>query len=212
MTQAVAKPVPRWAIHRRLYDWTLSLAHHKHAEKALFGLSFAESSFFPIPPDVLQIALSIERPRRSWHYALINTIGSVLGGVFGWVIGWGLWSVVSGFFFRFVPGVTEENFELVREKFEDNATLAIFAAAFTPIPYKVFTIASGVFGVNVWILAGASVVGRGLRFFLVAAVCAFLGPAAKRFIDRYFNILTIAFTVLLVAGFLVIKVFAASKE
>lgn len=202
------KDLPRWHVHRRMYNWVLSLAHHKHATGALFLLSFAESSFFPIPPDVLQIALTLERRDRAWYYAAVSTVASVLGGVFGWLIGYALWAVVSDFFFRYVPGVTPQNFLLVEQKFQANAFLTIFTAAFTPIPYKVFTIASGVFHISLWMLIIGSVVGRGGRFFLVAALLYIFGPPMKRFIEKYFNLLTLAFTALVVIGVVVWKLLA----
>lgn len=198
--------VPGWHIHRRLYDWVLSLAHHRHATAALFLLSFAESSFFPVPPDVLQIALTLERRNRAWYYAGVSTVASVLGGVFGWFIGAALWTVVGDFFFRHVPGVTPQNFELVHGKFEDNAFLTIFTAAFTPIPYKVFTIAAGVFEISLWTLVVGSIVGRGARFFAVAAMLFVFGPSIKQFLERYFNLLTLAFTAILIIGVILWKV------
>jgi membrane protein YqaA with SNARE-associated domain len=188
-----------------MYDWVLSLAHHKHATGALFLLSLAESSFFPVPPDVLQIALTLERRERAWYYAAVSTVASVLGGVLGWVVGFALWAAVSGFFFSYVPGVTPENFALVEQKFQENAFLTIFTAAFTPIPYKVFTIAAGVFHISLWMLVIGSIVGRGGRFFLVAALLYIFGPPVKRFIEKYFNLLTLAFTGLLIIGLVVWK-------
>jgi membrane protein YqaA with SNARE-associated domain len=209
--QVAQRPVPAWHLHRRLYDWVLSLAHHRHSTQALFWLSFAESSFFPVPPDVLQIALTLERRSRAWWYAAVSTAGSVLGGVAGWLIGWGLWHLVSEFFFRYIPGVTAANFELVREKFDANAFLAIFTAAFTPIPYKVFTIAGGVFHISLLALIVGSILGRGARFFLVAGIFWFVGPPARRFIERWFNLLTIVFTVLLIGGFALFTVLAHDR-
>ncbi|MBX3404644.1 MAG: DedA family protein [Phycisphaeraceae bacterium] len=198
--------LPRWHVHRRLYDWVLSLAHHKHATAALFIISFAESSFFPVPPDVLQIALTLERRSRAWWYATVSTVASVLGGIFGWIIGFALWAVVSDAFFRYVPGVTPENFALVERKFQENAFLTVFTAAFTPIPYKVFTIAAGVFHVSLWMLVIGSIVGRGGRFFAVAALIYIFGPPVKRFIERYFNLLTLMFVALVVIGVVVWKI------
>lgn len=198
--------LPRWHVHRRLYDWVLSLAHHRHATAALFVVSFAESSFFPVPPDVLQIALTLERRSRAWWYATVSTVASVLGGVFGWIIGFALWAVVSEWFFRFVPGVTPENFALVERKFQENAFLTVFTAAFTPIPYKVFTIAAGVFHVSLWMLVIGSIVGRGGRFFAVAALIYVFGPPVKKFIEKYFNLLTLALVALLVIGVVVWRV------
>lgn len=203
--QPSRKAVPGWHLHRRMYDWVLSLAHYKHATGALFLLSFAESSFFPVPPDVLQIALTLERRDRAWYYAAVSTVASVLGGVLGWVVGFALWAAVSGFFFSYVPGVTPENFALVEQKFQENAFLTIFTAAFTPIPYKVFTIAAGVFHISLWMLVVGSIVGRGGRFFLVAALLYIFGPPVKRFIEKYFNLLTLAFTGLLIIGLVVWK-------
>ena len=201
----VADPAPavrRRGVFRRLYDWVLSWAETPYGTPALFLISFAESSFFPIPPDVLQIALSVSKPRRSFRYAAVSTLGSVLGGMLGWFIGSTLWHAVSGFFFDYVPGVTHENFELVEARYRDHAFLAIFAAAFTPVPYKVFTIASGVFGVALPTLLVASALGRGGRFFLVGATIRVFGPGVKRWLDKYLELATILLVALGVGGFL----------
>ncbi len=189
---------------RRLYDWTLSWADTRSGPAALAGLAFAESSFFPIPPDPLLMALALGRPRRSMWFAAICTVSSVLGAILGYAIGLFLWQSLDQVFFSYVPGFTESNFRIVQAKFEQNAFLAIFAAAFTPIPYKVFTVGSGVFGISLGTLLVASVLGRGLRFFAVAALLLKWGPAAKDFIDRYFNLLTVIFFVLLALGFWVV--------
>jgi membrane protein YqaA with SNARE-associated domain len=193
-------PVPRWAIHRRLYDWMLSLAHHRHATAALFLVSFSESSFFPIPPDVLQIAMTLERRSRAWFYAGVSTVASVLGGAFGWFIGWSMWHLVRDFFFRYVPGVTEERFAMVQAKYVDHALLTVFTAAFTPIPYKIFTIAGGVAEISLMVLIVASILGRGARFFAIAALLWWLGPPVKRWIERYFNLFTLVATALVVVA------------
>lgn len=199
------KAVPRWHLHRRLYDWVLSLAHHRHATTSLFALSFAESSFFPIPPDVLQIALTIERRDKAWWFAGVSTVGSVLGGMAGYLIGmWG-WEALGPFFFEHVPGFTHEHFEYVRGKYEAFALLTILTAAFTPIPYKVFTITAGVFGVPWWALIVGSLVGRAGRFYLVGAIMWRFGPPAKRFVDRYFNWLTLAFMLLVIAALWIVQ-------
>ncbi len=186
---------------RRLYDWTLSWAETRWGPAALGGLAFSEAVFFPIPPDPLLMALALGRPGRSFRFALLATAGSVLGGVCGYALGYWLWQGVADFFFRYVPGFTPENFLFVKGKYEENAFLAIFAASFTPIPYKVFTLASGVFQVGLGALVAASVLGRGLRFFAVAGLLRWLGPPAKEFIDRHFNTLTVIFFVLLILGF-----------
>ena len=193
-----ARAVPWWHLHRRMYDWVLSLAHHRHANSCLFGLSFAESSFFPIPPDVLQIALTLERREKAWWYAGVNTVGSVLGGIGGYLIGMLAWEAVGPFFFEHVPGFSHEHFDTVQAWYTEYAFLAILGAAFTPIPYKVFTITAGVFGLPWWALIVGSLVGRAARFYLVAAIMWKFGPPAKRLVDKYFNLLTLAAMVLLV--------------
>lgn len=190
---------------RRMYDWTLSWAETKWGPAALGVLAFTESSFFPIPPDPLLMALTLGKPKRGLHFAALCTVCSVLGGIFGYFIGFYLWHAVDQFFFQYVPGFTEKNFHFVEGKYKENAFLAIFAAAFTPIPYKVFTVASGVFETGLTVLITASVLGRGMRFFMVAGLLRWIGEPAKHFIDRYFNLLTVAFLVLLVLGFLAVK-------
>lgn len=190
---------------RRLYDWVLSWADSPSGTAGLAAISFAESSFFPIPPDVLQIALSVAKPRRSFFYAAVSTVASVAGGVFGWAIGWGLWQAIQPWFFRYVPGFSPDKFSYVESLYQGNAFLAIFAAAFTPIPYKVFTIAAGVCSVPLGTLVVASLLGRGGRFFLVAAVTYFCGSAAKQFLDRYLELVTVLLLVAIVAGFAAIK-------
>jgi membrane protein YqaA with SNARE-associated domain len=190
---------------RRLYDWVLSWAETPWGPVALGGLAFTESVIFPVPPDPLLMALALGKPKHSYRFALIATAGSVAGGVCGYALGYWVWHLVGAWFFAYVPGFTPENFAYVQGKYEENAFLAIFAAAFTPIPYKVFTIASGVFQVGLGVLVAASALGRGMRFFAVAALMNRLGPKAKEFIDRYFNWLTLLFFVLLALGFLLIR-------
>jgi membrane protein YqaA with SNARE-associated domain len=190
---------------RRLYDWTLHWADTKWGPAALAILAFAESSVFPIPPDPLLMALSLGKPRKSFRFAAICTAASVLGGVLGYAIGYYLWHMVDQFFFSYVPGFSHQNFLYVQGKYKENAFLAIFSAALTPIPYKVFTIASGVFETGLTVLITASILGRGMRFFGVAALMGWLGDRARQFIDRYFNLLTVIFTVVLVLGFIAAK-------
>lgn len=201
---------PRRGPLRRLYDWVLSWADTPHGTTALAAISFVESSFFPIPPDVLQIALSVARPSRSFLYAAVSTVASVAGGVLGWLIGWGLWKAVEPWFFDWVPGFSAEKFHSVEQLYQGNAFLAIFAAAFTPIPYKVFTIAAGVCSVPLGTLVAASVLGRGGRFFLVASATYFFGAAAKRFLDRYLELATLLLLAAIVAGFLAIRLLLPS--
>lgn len=168
-------------------------------------ISFAESSFFPIPPDVLQIGLSVAKPKRSYFYAAINTLGSVLGAILGWCIGVWFWEVAGPLFFQYVPGFTAEKFQYVEGIYQKNAVTALLLAAFTPIPFKIFTVASGVFEVPLLTLIWASALGRSARFFLVGTVIYFFGPRVKVFIEKYLNILTIVLSVALVGGFVALK-------
>lgn len=202
-------PVPFWrrpmAWLRRLYDWVLHWAETPYGAPALFLLAFAESSFFPIPPDVLLIALTLGMPRRAWWYALVCSVGSLAGAVLGYYIGYAAWESLRGFFIPYL--FSAEDFDHVGRLYQDNAAQAIFLAAFTPIPYKVFTVAAGVWHehVSLAVLLAASAIGRPLRFFLVAGLLRFFGPPVKRVMDRYFDWLALAFGVLLVGGFVVVK-------
>lgn len=188
---------------RRLYDWTLSWADRPGGSWALGGLAFAESSFFPIPPDVLLMALSLGRPKRALWFAGIATIASVLGGVLGYVIGMGLFEQVGRPILEWYGAV--DKFDRVGELYRENLVIALGTAGFTPVPYKVFTIAGGAFGVPLLPFIAVSVISRGLRFFLVAGLIRLFGPPVKAFIDRYFNLLSILFVVLLVGGFALIR-------
>lgn len=151
------------------------------------------------------MALAMSRPERSLWYAFVCSACSVVGGLLGYLIGWQLWHLVSDFFFANIPGFTHEVFDLVAQKYNDNAFLAIFTAAFTPIPYKVFTIAAGVFTINFGEFVMASIVGRSMRFFLVAGMIRVFGATIKEKIDRYFDWFALGFTVLLILGFVVVK-------
>ena len=200
----------RGNIVRRTYDWVLGWSESRWGEAALFVLAFAESSFFPIPPDVLLIALCLGRPQRALRYAAICTAGSVLGGMGGYAIGYFLWQTAAGeptglAQWCFAHLFTEAQFDAVAQKFEESNFLAIFTAGFTPIPYKVFTIAGGVFHIKFQTFILASVVSRGLRFFLIAWLIKKFGPPIKVFIDKYFNILAVVFTVLLIGTFVLVK-------
>lgn len=200
-----AAPAARVNLVRRLYNWVLGWADTPYGTPALAVISFAESSFFPIPPDVLQIALSIARPRRSFYYAAVSAIASVLGGMAGWFLGYALWASVGEFFFNYVPGFSRQNFDHVARLYGDNAFLSIVGAAFTPIPYKIFTVAAGVFQVPLETLIVASAVGRSGRFFAVALVIFFFGARAKYVLERYFEWITLALFAMLVGGFLAVR-------
>lgn len=190
---------------RRLYVWTLRWADTPYGVPALCLLSFAESSFFPIPPDTLLAPLCFARPERWWRYALYCSVASVAGGVLGWWIGVAVWDLTRGFFFGHVPGFTPEVFEVVRQKYNENAFLAILVAAFTPIPYKVFTIASGVFHAGLDTLLLASVLGRSARFFLLGALVRVCGPRIRPHLERNLELVVVALCILAVLGFLAIR-------
>lgn len=188
---------------RRLYDWVLHWAATPYGVAALGVLAFAESSFFPIPPDVLLMALCLGAPSRSLYFAFVCTVTSVLGGAFGYVIGAFLWDQMSGFFLGYV--FSQELFELVGTKYSDNAFWAVFTAGLTPIPYKVFTIAAGVFRIDFGEFLFASVFARSTRFFAIAGLIYFFGPPIRTFIDKYFNLLSILFVILLAGGFAIVR-------
>ncbi len=190
---------------RRLYDWVLHWAETPYGGPALFLLAFVESSVFPVPPDVLLIALCIALPMRSWRFALLASLGSVLGGLLGYLIGWGAWPLVNGFFYSYIPGFTPALFQRVQDLFAAYDFWLVFTAGFTPIPYKIITIGSGVFQINLVVFIIASLVSRSLRFYLVAWLLFRYGPGMRRFIDRYFNLLSIVFLLLLLGGFLLLK-------
>jgi membrane protein YqaA with SNARE-associated domain len=255
------KKVPAWHIHKRLYDWVLHFAHTKHSMVALFCLSFAESSFFPVPPDVLLGPLALGNPKRWLRFATICTIASVLGGIFGYIIGTFLWVGVGNFFHDYVPGFSrdqivmrdgtilqghvqpaslkivpvtkvEPNYPLdfitkTGEKKTFNETEVkqvtikpftqvgalydaydwqiVAIAGFTPIPYKVITITAGVFQINFITFFVASFLSRAARFYMVAGLFGWKGERMKPFIEKYFNLLTLIFTILLIGGFLAFK-------
>ena len=203
MTEAEAAPT-RGLLHR-LYDWVLHWSGHRRAQPALFLLSLAEASFFPIPPDVLLVVMSMAKAKRALRYAMICSIGSVIGGAIGYGIGWGVWEGVSEFFYRFVPGFDAEVYGKVSALYERWNFWIVFSAGFTPIPYKIFTIAAGVAKINFPIFLAASAISRSARFFLVAALIAWLGPRAEPLIQRYLGWITVALLVLLIGGFWILK-------
>ena len=195
-------------IFRRLYEWVLSWAKTPYGVPALGLLAFAEASFFPVPPDVLLMALALAMPWKSYRFALIATIGSIAGGALGYMIGWGLWDTVGPYFYQYVPGMTVAGFEQVGSLFDLYGFWIIFAAGFTPIPYKIFTISAGVFGVNFPVFLVASLVGRSLRFFVVAALFYYFGRPAREFIEKYFNLLSILLLIAMIGVILLFKFYS----
>lgn len=194
-------------MHRRIYEWTIHWAKTPRAAQALALIAFAESSFFPVPPDVLLVAMCLARPRRSFFYAALCAVFSILGGMLGYLIGYTLWGVAGPFFFHYIPGFNQGAFNTVASLYQENAFWTVFAAGFTPIPYKVFTITGGVCHISFATLVAASTLGRSGRFFLVGALIYFFGEPVRVFIEKYLGWLTIAFAILLIGGFVVIKRF-----
>lgn len=186
-----------------LYDWVLHWAETPYGVPALFVLAFAESSFFPVPPDVLLIALAISIPTRAFRYALVCSVGSILGGMLGYVFGWQFYEIIGKPIVQFYHG--EQMFDQIQTMYNRYGFWAVFTAGFTPIPYKVFTIASGVFKLHFVKFFIASGISRSARFFLVSGLIWQFGPQIKSFIDKYFNLVVIGFTILLIGGFVVIR-------
>jgi membrane protein YqaA with SNARE-associated domain len=188
---------------KRLYHWVLHWAETPYGSWALFLLALAESSFFPVPPDVLLIALAISIPARSFRYALICSVGSVIGGMIGYMIGYQFMDLVGMKIVEFY-GFTSQ-YAAVGDLYDRYNAWAVGIAGFTPIPYKVFTISAGAFKIDFLVFLIASAISRAARFFLVGWLIYRFGSGIKIFIDRYFNILAIVFTVLLIGGFIAIK-------
>ena len=190
---------------RGMYDWTLRLGSNRHAVWVLAGVAFVESSVFPIPPDILLIPMVLAVRERAWLLAAICTIASVLGGFLGYFIGAALWDVVGQ------PIIDFYGFEAAFARFtEQYNELGAWIVAFfgiTPFPYKVITIASGVTHLDPLVFGIASLASRGLRFFIVAALLWYFGPPIRAFIERYLGWVVLVFCVLLVAGFVVLKLF-----
>lgn len=188
---------------RKIYDWTLKKSSHPKASWFLSIVSFAESSVFPIPPDIILIPMIIANKFKAWFYASICTISSVLGGIVGYMI---------GYFFYNSLGIIIVEYYSFSDQFSNFETYynnlgfwIVLGAGFTPFPFKIITIASGVFGLNIIAFILVSFIARGLRFFILAALLRIFGNFINKFIDKYFNILAILFFILLIGGFVIIK-------
>ena len=258
------KTVSAWQIHRRLYNWIIGWADTPYGGWVLFFLSLAESSFFPIPPDVLLAPLCLGNRKKWWQFALSCSVASVIGGMIGYGIGMFLWANVGGFFHEHVPGfhydsvvtasgetvtglidankvevampmmhdtvnypfsmthldgtqtsftqsdaddieVTVKPFTKTGSLYEAHNWKVVAVAGFTPLPYKVITISAGVFKINFLIFCIASAISRSARFFIVAGLIGRYGDTVEPLIDKYFNLLSLAFVVLLVGGVAVMK-------
>ena len=189
---------------RRLYDWMLGLADKPGAEKALAGISFAESSFFPIPPDPLLLAMGAGNPKKALRFATITTVASVLGALLGFAIGAMLMDTVGEWLLN-VYDPDRHVWEKVEAWYQENGTFGLLLAAITPIPFKVFTIASGAMALPLGQFILASVVGRGLRFGIEGAVLRIWGEPVVAWMDKWFDLLAILFSVLLIGGFVALK-------
>ncbi|MFN3473342.1 MAG: YqaA family protein [Blastomonas sp.] len=188
---------------KRLYHWTLAKAAHEKAPHWLAAISFIESSFFPIPPDVMLAPMCLAKPERAFRYALICTIASVLGALLGYAIGFFLFETIGRAILDFY-GLAGP-FEEFKTNFNEQGWLIVLLAGFTPLPFKVITIAAGATAMPLYVLVAASVVARSARFFLVGALLWKFGQPMQDWIDRNFAIATTVLGVLFVGGFLALK-------
>ena len=190
---------------KSLYNWTLKKAEHKYSSWILSIVSFSESSFFPIPPDVLLIPMIIAKRTKAWTYALICTLSSVIGGVAGYAIGFFLFNSIGILIVEFYH--LSNSFNTFENYYKEYGILIVLGAGFTPFPFKFITIASGVFSLNIFLFILTAFVARGLRFYLLACLLFIFGEKIKILIDKYFNILAVLFFILLLGSFMVIKLF-----
>jgi len=189
---------------RRLYNWTINLAQKPHADIFLFLIAFAESSFFPIPPDPLLIALGLAHHQKIFRFAFICSLASVLGGIFGYIIGFGFYEIIGEPIVNFYN--LQNLMETIKIKYENYAFITILTAAFTPIPYKLITISAGLFKINIFTLIIASIIGRSSRFFIVAIFLHVFGKKIAEKIEKYFDLLSLIFFALLIGGFILLKI------
>lgn len=190
---------------RQIYDRCLLWVQSPSGVWALFLIAVAESSFFPIPPDVFLMILCIAVPPKSFRYAAICSVGSVLGGMIGYGLGMGFMDTIGVKILAWYG--LQDKYEVVQSLYRQYDALAVGAAGFTPLPYKLFTITAGAFKINFVTFSFVSLLSRSARFFLVAAFIYKFGAPVRQFIERYFNLLTIVFFILLLGGFLVIRFF-----
>lgn len=186
-----------------LYDRTMRMAASKEAPWALAGVSFAESSFFPIPPDIMLIPMILADRRKAWWYATIATVASVIGGILGYAIGYYLYDAVGLPILKFYG--REHALDSFMTFVQEYGVEAVIIKGMTPIPYKVVTIAAGVGQMNIWAFIGASIIARAMRFYLVAGLLYFFGEPIRAFIEKRLGMVMVAFLVLLVGGFIAVK-------
>ena len=190
---------------RQIYDRSLLWVQTPYGVWVLFFIAVAESSFFPIPPDVFLMVLCIAIPPKSFRYAAICAAGSVLGGIIGYGLGMGFMDTIGVKILEWYG--LHDKYEVVQDLYRQYDALAVGAAGFTPLPYKLFTITAGAFKINFVTFMLVSILSRSARFFLVAAFIYKFGAPVRHFIERYFNLLSILFFILLIGGFLAVKVF-----
>lgn len=207
IAESKANKLGWWHVHRHLYNWVIHFAKTKHGVTALFFLSFAESSFFPVPPDVLLGPLTLGAPKKWFRFALACSIASILGGMFGYFIGMFLWDQMQPWVFEHLGGIgfTAENFDKFQGWYAKYDFTIVFTCGFTPLPYKVCTISAGVAKISFAGFLLASAISRSARFFLVAGLFGWQGEKIRPVIEKYFNWFTLAFVGLLLGGFAVIK-------
>ena len=188
---------------KRLYDWTMAKAASKNATTWLAGVSFAESSFFPIPPDILMVPMVLANRQAAWRIAGICTLASVAGGIAGYMIGYFLYEAIGRAVIDFYH--LNDQFEVLRQKFVDYGAEILIIKGMTPIPYKLLTITAGVAKLDLWVFIGASIISRAMRFYLVAALLYWFGEPVRNFIEKRLTLVTSVFAVALIGGFLAIK-------
>jgi membrane protein YqaA with SNARE-associated domain len=188
---------------RRLYDWMMRQASHERAPQALFWVSFIESSFFPIPPDVMLIPMIMANRLKAWVYATIATVGSVIGGAFGYVIGYFFFDAIALPILQFYGKA--EGIEQFRQWFNEWGVWILIVKGMTPFPYKVLTITAGLTHMPFLEFMFASVIARAMRFYLVAGLLYYFGEPIRDFIEKRLSLVTTVFVVLLVGGFLAVK-------
>ncbi|MBX9589028.1 MAG: DedA family protein [Hyphomonadaceae bacterium] len=188
---------------KRAYDWMMRAAAHDKAPHALFWVAFVESSVFPIPPDVMLIPMVLANRAKAWLYAAICTAGSVLGGILGYAIGYFLYETLGQWVIT-IYGLGAQ-FEAYRAAYNEWGLWIILIKGFTPIPYKLVTIASGAATFDFWVFIAASIVTRGGRFLLVAGLLYWFGEPIRAFIEQRLTLMTTVFVILLVGGFIAIK-------
>ena len=196
---------------RKLYNWVMHWSETPYGLPALFILSFSEAFIFPVPPDILLIALALGKRKQAFKFAFICSIASISGGLVGYSIGHFLWwdgvnyNAVANYFFNHIPGFTESLFQTLQNQYNQFGFIIIFTAGFTPIPFKVFTISAGAFNISFPLFFIASTLSRSVRFFLVSFLIWKYGKKINVFVDRYFNLLSILFVIIFVGSYLLIN-------